>query len=181
VSRSGTLTPAAILQVAHEIREGAADPKDARRLIELFCECTNDNLPEVLLDHLRYAFSSYLTDERSIESALGLVRKVGHPAADEKTRQDMALEILRLRLAGDSYQESQAKVSEQYGWGLTIVGKAWRDNKRAALDLLRLERWEDGRLWKPDEIKRLKKILAKEDWLTEIELFASGYSSNKAT
>lgn len=170
------LTPATIFQIAWEIRDGEADPEDARRLLELFCECRDGNHPPGLIEHLRSAFSIYLKGERTLESALGLARRKGRPKADPDMRQRMAAEILQHRLAGMPHQECLTKVSEKFGWGETIVGEAWRDNQLDALILLRLERALDEYPWTANEVERLSEIFASAQWF-----IAPGKSQNKAT
>lgn len=170
------LTPAAIHQIAWEIRDGEADPEDARRLLELFCECRDGSCPPELIQHLRSAFSAYLEGRRTIESALGLARRKGRPKADADMRQRMAAEILRYRLAGMSHQECLARVSEKFGWGETIVGEAWRDNQQNALIILRLERALNEYPWTASEVERLNEIFASAQWF-----IGSGKSPNKVT
>jgi len=66
------LTPATIHQIAWEISEGKADPHDARRLLERFCDRSKADIPLELTRHLQAAFSTYLVGNKTLESALGL-------------------------------------------------------------------------------------------------------------
>ena len=164
MSRYGELTPATILQIAWEAKDGKVDPDDARRLLEHFCTCNDEKEMRELIQHLRDAFKSYLSNEKKLEAALGLARKRGRPARDENMRQEMALEVLRLRMENIAHQECVQQISESYGWSATIVGEAWRDNKHFALMLMRLERALDQYPWMPSEIQRLGEIYADEEW-----------------
>jgi len=121
MGRWGELTPATINQIAWEVREGNADPEDARRLLELFCE-SGDRIPRELLSHFCEAFRAYLGGKKTLDSALGLARKRGRPGADEERQQMLAVEVLRHRLAGLSSEDAIAKVAEDSVSLLTTWG-----------------------------------------------------------
>lgn len=159
------ITPATIFQIAWEIRDGEADPDDARRLLEHFCECPQHLLPNSLHEHLRLAFGAYLRGEKTIDAALGLTKRKGRPRADQDMRTRMAVEVLRRRMDGVAHQECLELVSEEYGFGTTIVGESWRQFKQTALIVLDLEcsRRESGN-WSPSEKNRLIEIFGSEPW-----------------
>lgn len=169
MARWGELTPATILEIAYEARQGKADPDDARRVIEMFCASADSNFPPELIGHLQASFREYLSGGKTLEAALGLVRKKGRPDANENVRQSMAAAVLRNRLDGMTHESSIAAVSDEFGWGESIIKEAWADNKQIALTLLRLERAEDGSHWTENERERLTKIFAKEPWFTPPE------------
>jgi len=161
VSDDDNLTPAAINQIAWDVVERKADPKDARLLLEHFRDCYDrwEPIPHELLMHLRDSFAAYLSGKQSIESALGLVRKTGRPTADPEMRIAMATEVLRLRLKNrTAHQEAIAQVSQSFGWGITIVSEAWAAHRQDAVQTLRLERSLDSYPWSDDERERLCEI-----------------------
>lgn len=157
------LTPVVIWQIAFEAKDGEADPGDAKRLLEFFCDMQEGNrpIPKELLLHLRQAFRAYLDGSRSIESGLGLVRKKARPKADPKMRTMMALAILKLRLEGSSHQDALAEVEDLYKYGMSVIGQAWREYKTEAWCLLRLEQKLGSYPEKPNQVERLEKILGK--------------------
>ncbi|NIR48065.1 hypothetical protein GWO43_06445 [candidate division KSB1 bacterium] len=175
------LSPADIFQITLDVREQAAEPDDARKLLQIFCELqelwTGNGLDkdnyrkfEFILQHFRDSFQSYLNgDRKTLEAALGLKRKKARPKADPQIRTEMAAEVLRLRLKQISHQDALEEVSHKFGWGITVIGEAWAAHKQDALILLRLERALDSYPWSPDEFERLKVILGKEPWFLTSE------------
>lgn len=160
------LSRAAIHGIAWDIREGEASPEDARRLLECFCNAVDEKeaIPPELLRHLRDAFQTFLNNGKSIEAALGIARRIGRPKADPGVREQMAREVLRLRLDGTSHQDALAAVSERFGWGETIVAEAWRDHQLSAVVLIRLERHLESHPWTPEEVTRLDEIFPNKSW-----------------
>jgi len=156
---SSGLSPAALQQTVWCIRAGAADAETARRVMQHFCELWESErpIPRALLQHLYDAFHAYLYDGKTLESALGLVRRRGRPHA-EGIRMRMATEILRLRMSGVSHQEALAQVSEQLACGISILGEAWASYKHYAVVLLRKERPLDRYPWTDQEARRLREI-----------------------
>jgi hypothetical protein len=161
MSNDDRLTPAAINQIAWDVVERKADPKDARLLLEHFRDCYDrrEPIPHELSMHLRDSFAAYLSGKQSIESALGLVRKTGRPTADPDMRIAMATEVLRLRLVQRAtYEDAVAQVGDAFGWGKTIVGEAWEAHRQDALLTLRCEKALDSYPWTDDEQARLNEI-----------------------
>jgi hypothetical protein len=169
------LTPETIFQIAWEVRDGEADPDDARRLIALFCDCfdRNERPPRELMRFIRDGFRTHLDEGRTLESSLGIHRKPGKPKAAENTRQSIALEVLRLRMEGLRHQDAIEATAKRQGWGETIISKAWKDHKMTALLLLRMERPHDQYPWTPAEVGRLCEIFKKSEWFV-----ASGNTAN---
>lgn len=160
----GEFTPATICQIAWEIREGKADPADARQLLELFCKSRSNNIPPELITYLQDSFRCYLEGQKGIEAALGIVRKKGRPAADEEMRQKMAVAILRLRMQEMDHQQCLAKVTKEFHKSESIVSEAWRDHKQDALMLVRLGKALDKYPWTLEEVDRLCTIFQREPW-----------------
>ena len=166
------LTPSAIFSIAWDIRDGNANPADARRLLEKFCNDfdkgmfrTGMNEQDYLLRHIRDSFCDYLDNEKkTIEAALGLVKKKGRPKADEQVRMKMAAEVLRYRMGGGSHQDALTEVSKTFCWGETIVGEAWAAWQFEAIIVLRCERPLDEFPWTPDEIKKMDEIFGDKPW-----------------
>ncbi len=165
------LTHADIWHVAWDVREGKADPVKASLLLEKFCNefdsgmFNSGNLTQdYLLRHLRDAFRAYLNKEKTIASALGLVKKAGRPKADEQDRMQMAAEVLRKRMAGKSHQVALFEVSAILSCGETIIAEAWAAWQLEAIDLLRLERTGNDFPWTPTEIQKLDEIFGGKPW-----------------
>jgi hypothetical protein len=164
IDLSRNLTPSQVNSMAFAVREGNANPGDARALLILFSQCVEHGLiaarnpvADRLLEHVREAFRAHLSGSQSIQSALGLVRRRGRPnAADEHMRMQMAAAVLRHRLSGLVHQEALATVEREFGWGQTIIGEAWVKYREAAIVLVRQERGSQG--FTPDEIEHLSKI-----------------------
>ncbi len=171
MSKWGELSPATIIQIAWEAKDGEADPDDARRLLIHFCEHVDGkrHVPVELLTHLRDAFASYLVGEKTLERALGIKRRRGAPN-QEMNQQKMATEVLRLRLEGRTLEEAAAIVAEGYSKGEdgTVVRDAWAKNKQNAFILLRIIRSfdKDKDPWTKDDVVRLNQIFKGEEWWT---------------
>lgn len=166
MGRWGELTPATIIQIAYEVREGIADPDDASRLLAYYCECidTNAPTPPQLTQHLKDSFLEYLSGAKTIEAALGLRRKRGRPKADEETRTYMALEVLIRRMRNISHQDALAQVAEEFSHGVTVVGESWAAYKQDAYHLMRAMKYLEGSAWDRSEIERLSEIYKDEPW-----------------
>jgi hypothetical protein len=157
-----TLTPVQIQHILSQVVEGVADPDDARRLLESFCESSERNIRPDLLAHFQAAFRVYLSGAKSLEAALGLTRKRGRPKADDERRHQLALELLKCRLAGASHEDAVVAVSERLHRSASIIKEAWTSHRHEAVLLLRYERLglleqNQGR-WAGDELARLAEI-----------------------
>jgi len=74
VSKYGKLTTSVIFQIAADIREGNADPEDARRLLDLLCDALaqaneQDQIQRWLWVYLKEAFARYRYGRRLLEIA----------------------------------------------------------------------------------------------------------------
>jgi hypothetical protein len=130
-------------RIPFDVRDGIANPDDARALLAWFCHCAEYNLPipPTLTEHLRVGFGSYLDGSKTLDAALGLKRKVGgRRTADPTMRLDMAADVLRRRLTGTPHQRALNEVSDKFGWAESIVGEAWRDHRLSAVALVNNER-----------------------------------------
>lgn len=161
------LTPVDIHQIAVDVSEGKAEPEDARRLMQHFCDCMvkGEKVPDVLLEHFKNAFRAYLNEGKSIEAALGITRKRGRPAGSTNPfvdNTDLAYEIARRRLSGASHQNALEQVEQIIGVGQTAIGEAWVRHKMDVWIELRIERELEGRPWTDEEITRLEAIFLRE-------------------
>jgi hypothetical protein len=150
--------------MAFAVREGRANPDDARALLTLFCQCVEHRLisarnpaADRLLEHVRDALQSYLSgNKRSIKAAFGLVRKMGRPKADEPMRKNMAAEVLRHRLIGVSHREALERAEKKFGWGQTTISDAWATYPLSAIVLVKLDRGLEG--FTSHEVERICEI-----------------------
>jgi hypothetical protein len=171
------LTASAINRIAFAVHDGKAIPREAKQLMVDFCRYDEQN-QEVppsefrrLIHHFAECFAKYLKRGRSLEGALGLSRKMGHPEADEVVRVDIATRVLRLRLDGTTHQDALDAVSSKCGYGQTVIGKAFSDHtldaiavisneRRIAQEQVEARRPEDKFTpWSADEKGILQKIL----------------------
>ena len=167
-----------IFQIAQKIQDGTADPEEARRLMRLFCYFVDNELkrtkqpkelfgyqpdeqvPKELLWHFSDAFKAILDEGKTPLRALGLTRRKSRPKADPKIRVNMAHEVLRLRLGGTSHQDALQQAADKFGWGVTIIGEAWKQNKFEAMLKERFER-PDNHPWTDEEKNKLCEIFKK--------------------
>jgi hypothetical protein len=173
--RPDDLTQAEVNLIACAVREQAAEPEEARRLLEHFCNLYDlwnggkfekeeqARQFEILLRHLRDSFIIHLKEDRTLESALGLKRKKARPKADPNIRMQMAMEVLRLRLKNLSHQDALVQVSKKFLWGESVIGEAWKEYKQDGVIMLSQERRKasDTYPWTPEEAEKLTKIYKK--------------------
>lgn len=164
------LTPGAIAQITGEIQDGNADPEQAIRLLRHFLDCTERGrpdqkiLPAHLLEHFRWAFTKYLRNPEHgyLERLLGLVRPKKRPRIREARHKEIALEVLRRRLRGDSLAKAAAHVGKTFSIHESKVQDIWAGHKEDALNLERISRVlddpEQRACWTREETERLRKI-----------------------
>jgi hypothetical protein len=144
--------------VPFDVRDGIANPDDARALLAWFCHRVEYNLPipQTLLEHLRAGFSSYLDGSKTLDAALGLARKRARPrSADLDMRRQMAKAVLLHRLGGSRHQDALAIVAKRFGWVESVVGEAWRDYRLTAVILANNERIVP---WTPEQKRILDDV-----------------------
>jgi hypothetical protein len=169
-----------IERLARRVADGTATPDQAQRLlIEVVRYHEHGaHAPPLLIEHVADCLAVYLRGKRkfrrdtlpvrSLEKAFGLVplRPVGKPRIDEGTHLDVAINVLEIRLRGQSLEDAAAAVA---GWrhakGLPLrsesqVRAAWSKCKREAVSRLDFYREVagDSPVWSDEEIKRLKAI-----------------------
>jgi hypothetical protein len=167
------LTASAINLIAFEVRDGIADPEDARALLALYCELRDSGtpIPDRLLEHLRESFTAVLAgkrviglDERTgnalevkvatLDAAFGLKKRQHRPRAAMRPRDiDIAAEMLRHLISGTSYEVSRESVAEKMACGTTKVATAFRKHLTLASEKVRRDR-----PWTPEERTILTKI-----------------------
>jgi hypothetical protein len=72
-------------------------------------------LPPQLIEHFREAFTAYIDGKKSLEVALGVNRKSGRPSADQNIRVEMAAEVMRRRLAGETDKKALLHTVKKFG------------------------------------------------------------------
>jgi len=144
------LSTGQIIDLQYQRRDGEADPERVREALRLFCEVVNKGeMPPVeLLQYLRDGFQDFLGGMQ-IATALGLTRRRGRPRVDEFEQWARAAEVLRNRLAGQTYENAIFKASEDLGIGETVIKQAWEAHSTHGLVLFRLERYFDENLKQP--------------------------------
>jgi len=154
-------SPSKIIDLQYERRDGEADPDDVRLLLQLFCDFVDKGStpPFELLQYLRDGFRDYLSGSRKLEAAVGLARRRGPPKTDEGTLWLRAAEVLRNRLAGQTYEQAVFKAAEDLGVGETVIKEAWEAHNAHALILLRVERHFDKDRNRPFSLEEQARII----------------------
>ncbi len=99
------------------VREGKSNPVETRRLISEFVRCASQGIPvpAQLIQYLRDGFSTYLnTRSTSRQSAGPCAIQAGNPGTSDGLSIQIAISVLRARLAGTTHQEA-----------LEIAGEDW--------------------------------------------------------
>ena len=160
------LSPREIFNIAYDVIDGTAEKADAEALLALFCDCVDNRqpVPRDLAVHLRDSFRRYLAGEKTIDAALGLVKKKGRPTSDQELPIKMAREVLRLRMKEISHIVALDLVAGQFDCGVTAVSDAWRKHQQDAIISIRLERHLDKFPWTSREMDMLDSIFAGKSW-----------------
>lgn len=164
------LSGGVIFQIYWDIREGNADPEQAKRLLRQFLECTETGrpeqkvLPEPLIEYFRHAFAEYLKNPKrgQLERLLGLVAPRKRPRTQERKHHDIAWTVLERRLQGETLENAASYVSKRFNIAENKVQDIWAKHKMFALTLEAVSRGRkdpEGRArWTPTEASRLEKI-----------------------
>jgi hypothetical protein len=158
------LSPGEVMQLMSDRREGKASPDEVRRLLSTFCKF--GAIRAEVIEYLRESCAAFLNDDYpSWDKALGLERGRGRPPRVDKDRQvGMAIEVLRLRLAGKSFEVATEETGEAFSCKVTTVSEAWAAYWPDAIDVLFAERMlfgcgdASGKLLTPEEAKRFERI-----------------------
>ena len=137
------MTPGEIKDLIDAIYHGTADPDDAKKLLKLFCDCIDKSepVPDDILIFLKHAFTDVLTEEKTLNKALGLKRKRGTPKRDEEKDIRVALQFLKLKNAGETYLSTTISLAEKLNISEVQVKKCWKRYKDHAKHRLRLEQY----------------------------------------
>ena len=154
------LSPIAIKEIAEKVKYQTAEPKDAMRLMLLFCDLVkNDQLiPKELLQHFKYAFEAVSSTGISADRALGVKRSNNRPPASEYDGTMIAHRVLQLRLKGNSYKSSVELVAGWIGAGNTKIKDTCSEYKEQALNTERMHRHLTHNTFSTRERKLIDKI-----------------------
>lgn len=130
------LSPRTIEEIAGKINKQVADPKDAIRLMLLFCNLvkSNKDIPKELLNHIADAFKKIAAGELKANRALGINRSNNRPKANEDERARIAHRILHFRLQGKDYATSVDLTAAEYEMCTTVTKQSWSEYKEQALN-----------------------------------------------
>jgi hypothetical protein len=154
-----------------EVRDGTAHFDDARAVLAEFVRqnSTGAGVSKDLLAYLGAAFESYLSEEHSIEQALGLVRpKAGRPTTAHTERAaEIAYEVLAECLKGRKLEAAVITVGQRMGLSRTPVERYWKANRTTAVVKARMGRPANGDPWTRVEKKILERVLRESNrwWL----------------
>lgn len=188
------LGPISIYCMVEAVASSTSTPSDGRHLLAEFVrQANNGNVDRQLIEHVRDCLTAFLTGQRphvqpmddppeingvlgslvdeappdsvvSMEQAFGMKLGRGRPRIDDEERTDVAMEVLKARLAGGTYEAAIGDVAEaRKRTGLAIHGdtevrNVWTTNRVKALRALVIYRGLEGRTWTADEQTRLRKI-----------------------
>jgi len=165
-----------IHQIACSIKDGEADPKDAKHMMELFCNYVNKEIqgrkqvygcppdkqiPNGLLLLFRDAFKAILKG-KTPEQALGIKRRKGG-ARKTELHIDTAMEYLKLAIKDIKPTEIKEQLDFKFNLGKSQLEGIWKKYKVEALWQLRDEREKSNPFrfenpFRPKEITILKKL-----------------------
>jgi hypothetical protein len=142
------------------VREGEVWGEPGKALLAEFIHQVDDGIPRrEMLEYLREAFRDSLNG-MSIDKALGLVqRRRGNPGEDQDNKVDIAAAIWRLRMNGESLEESLDTVTKKFKCSERTAAYAWSKHK--------LQGWVRYRLsgilynappWTEEVMRRARKI-----------------------
>ena len=122
--------------IAWDITEGVNDPEDAKRLMRTFVAHVRDEepIPQVLKRHFADAFDRYLSENFTLERALGLRTKRGSRVRSLEKHKKAALLVLRHRLTGTTLSDAAESVAATVHLAKNRVEDAWGKHKANALD-----------------------------------------------
>jgi hypothetical protein len=137
------MTPGEIKDLIDAIYHGTADPNDAKKLLKLFCDCLakSEPVPNDILGFLKHAFTSVLTEEKTLDKALGLKRKRGTPRRDEEKDTLVALQFLKLLNSGEPHVSARLILAEKLFISEGQIKKCWANYEEEARLLLRIENY----------------------------------------
>ena len=104
--------------------KGELSSGQIKELLLYFCE--NDTVPDELLRYLRLTIKQYLTEEVSLEFALGLRDARGRPEIPIEIGKKLALHLLEKRMSGLSYEKAVAETGSDWSKSETLIKDAWR-------------------------------------------------------
>ena len=130
------LSPRTIEEIAGKIKKQVADPKDAIRLMLLFCDLvkSNKDIPKELLKHIADAFKKIVAGELNANRALGIKRSNNRPKANEDERATIAHRVLHYRLQGKNFTPAVELTAAEYEIGTTVAKQSWSECKEQALN-----------------------------------------------
>jgi hypothetical protein len=158
--------------IAWAVRDGKAEPDQAKRLMVLFRDRVRDGepLPQELLRHFADAFDAYLSGSRTLDAALGVSRSGrGRPALAEQEGIRRAAEVIRERLAGSSHQDALTAVSSRLHKSESVIGESFAAHRLNGLILLRCERPAGPCPWTPREVSTLIEMFSDQPWFVAPE------------
>jgi hypothetical protein len=163
-SANGTITDAGIGRLRFDLKDGDAHPDDAcaaltsLRISLVGKKTLSKNQRQYLLRAL-----NIWADGKTLDQAFGLKRpRRGRPNAALARQFQIAAEVLRELLKGDSLEIAAEKAGRKLGIGATQARLWWAENKISAIAIVRNERPPDRCPWSQDEAVRLAMLITPE-------------------
>ena len=154
------LTPANIFQIAWEISEQTHDPIDAKRLLYKYCDLfkKKEPIPFELFQHFNDAFIKYLSGDTDLDTAFGLTPGKKRSGINKQMGFDIAVDLLKERIKGNSNQVALKTLAKTYGWSERTIGDIWKKNKLEAVIILRLQKGLEGIDLTEEEMNNIIKL-----------------------
>lgn len=161
-SKNGSISENGIFGLAMDLRDGHPHPEDARAALLSVQRrlVARQQLSRYQALYLKRAFSRYVSGEiKTLDQAFGLERaKAGRPVAPLERQIEIATEVLRHLLNGESLDVAAERAKRICGISETQARKYWAANKLSAIVAIRAKRPVDRYPWTPEETKRLAVI-----------------------
>ena len=155
-------------KVMLEAKDGDAEPSEIREVLQQFCDkFPQTALPPAELEYVIFAIRRFLdSEEMTLEDAFGFSKGKPHrPEGQFSDRnENLAHQILELRLEGSSHEEARAQVAERNHISESSLNNIWRDNSQNALMLARRERLPAS--WTAEEFASLHRIYKNASWFS---------------
>jgi len=165
--------PAWINNLRWDIEENTAQPEDVELLMRYYCHLyqSPDGIPPNILREvcrlINQVFEEYLNRKKNkqlsgvLEAAFGLTGKQGKNRKLEKRNEDIATDIARYRLSGESVTDAVAAVCVRDDLGDSTIHEAWGKYKDTAYMRAQLEYKQSGESLSDEQWKVMEKDLGK--------------------
>ena len=153
-----------------DIKEKTAQPEDVELMMDYYSYLyeSDEGMPPKILHEisklLNQVFKEYLDRTANngqlygaLDAAFGFTRKQGFQNL-YKRDEDIATDVARYYLRGNSIRRATLKVSDERQLGRTTIDKAWSLHKMNGIVRVKLELSSQGKQFTPNQLRRALKI-----------------------